>query len=296
MGRILITGATVFVGGYLLPTLLRQHEVFALARKEPASDVSAGLQWLRQDLTRPLEVSQLPERVDSVIHLAQSKFYRQFPEGAQDIFAVNIESTFHLLEYARKAGVACFIFASSGGVYGYSYERLVETDPVSPLNFYLSSKYTAELLLANYQQYFRTIVLRLFFAYGPGQEGMLIPSLLDRVRAGQEITIEGNPGIAVNPIYVEDAIRVFEPALDLRTSELFNVAGDEAVTITDLVHLMEEVVGKKAVVRYAQAKKQGDLVGENARMKQLLGVIPQTSLVQGLRKTVQALDRSGGER
>jgi len=287
--KILMTGATGFIGGHLLRILLPQHEIFALHRNQPAPDLPSGLHWIRQDLTQPLDHSRLPKKVHAIIHLAQSKFYRQFPQRAEDIFAVNIESTFQLLEYAREAGVDCFIFASSGGIYGYSYERLVETDPVNPLNFYLSSKYNAELLIANYQQFFRTIVFRLFFVYGPNQEGMLIPSLLRRIKEGQEVIIDGDPGIAVNPIFVGDAIRVFEPALHFVTSELFNVAGDEVVTISGLVRLMEEVSGKKATVRHTRAKSQGDLVGDNARMKQLLGVIPQVPLLQGLRRTAQSL-------
>ena len=101
---------------------------------------------------------------DTVIHLAQSRHYRQFPERADDIFAVNVKSTFQLLDYARRAGAGRFLHASSGGVFGYSYEKFVETDPVNPLNFYLSSKYCAELMVGNYRDYFLTIVLRFFFA------------------------------------------------------------------------------------------------------------------------------------
>lgn len=285
--KILMTGATGFIGGHLLRRLQTQHEIFALTRRQPPADLLAGVHWIRQDLTQALEYTRLPARVDAIIHLAQSKFYRQFPDRAEDIFAVNIYSTFQLLEYARQAGVECFIFASSGGVYGYSYEKFVETDPVSPLNFYLSSKYTAELLIANYQPFFRTVVFRFFFVYGPGQEGMLIPSLLHRIERGEEVVIEGNPGIGINPIYVGDAIRVFGPALHLRTSELFNVAGDEVVTITDLVRLMERVLGREALVRRTDAKPAGDLVGDNARMREVLGVGPQISLLEGLRQTAQ---------
>jgi nucleoside-diphosphate-sugar epimerase len=229
----------------------------------------------------------LPHHVDTIIHLAQSKLYRQFPDGAKDIFDINIQSTFRLLEYARQAGVECFILASSGGIYGYSYEKCVETDPVSPLNFYLSSKHTAELMIANYKQFFRTVVFRFFFVYGPAQKGMLISNLLDNVLSGKTITIEGNPGLRINPIYIEDALRVFEPALHLQTSDLFNVAGDENVTITDLVNLMEKVSGKEAIIEHTDSNPQGDLIGDNTRMKEVLGVYPKTSLREGLSHMLQ---------
>jgi nucleoside-diphosphate-sugar epimerase len=280
--KLLITGVTGFIGSRLLHFFHKQHEIFGLIRKAPFGNAPSGVHWIEQDLTKPLKYSCLPKHVDGIIHLAQSKFYKQFPDSAKDIFDINIQSTFQLLEYARKAGVQHFLFASSGGIYGYSYEKFVETDPVSPLNFYLSSKHTAELLIANYRQFFCTVVFRFFFVYGPGQKGMLIPNLLYKVLSGETIIIEGNPGLRINPIYVDDAIRVFEPALNLQTSDLFNVAGDENVTISDLVKLIENVTEKKAIVKYTDKNPKGDLIGDNARMKEMLGVYPKNRLFDGL--------------
>ena len=282
MAKILITGANGFIGAHLVCILRERHEIFGLVRKVSNESDSRDVHWIEQDLTKPLEYSGLPKHVDAIIHLAQSKQYKKFPDGAKDVFDINVYSTFELLEYARKTDIQHFLFASSGGIYGYSYEKFVETDPVSPLNFYFSSKHTGELLIANYRQFFCTVVFRFFFVYGPGQKGMLIPTLVSKALNGQTIMIEGNPGLRINPIYVEDAIRVFERALHLQTSDLFNVAGDENVTITDLVKLIEKVSGKNAMVKYISRDPQGDLVGDNTRMKEVLGVYPKTSLRDGL--------------
>jgi UDP-glucose 4-epimerase len=282
MAKLLVTGATGFIGRRLVGLLQKRHEMFSLVKGIRNKDDFPGVQWIVQDLTLPLEYSRLPQHVDAIFHLAQSRLYKQFPEGAKDIFDINVKSTFELLEYARKTGVECFVFASSGGMYGYSYEKFVETDPVNPLNFYLSSKHTAEVLIANYRQFFKTVVFRFFFVYGPGQKGMLIPTLITKVEKGESIIIEGIPGVKINPIYVDDAIRVFEPALGLPTSDLFNVAGDENVTITGLVNLIEKVSGKKAIVNHTDSGPQGDLIGDNTRMKKVLGVYPRTSLLEGL--------------
>jgi nucleoside-diphosphate-sugar epimerase len=241
--------------------------------------------WIQHDLTQPLDLACLPRQANAVIHLAQSKLYRHFPDHAEDIFQVNVQSTFQLLNYARQAGVENFIYASSGGVYGYASERFTENDPVKPLNFYLSSKYAAELLLANYQSFFRTTVLRFFFVYGPGQAaGMLIPRLFSQVREGALVTIEGKPGLRINPIYVEDAVRVFLPVLKQASSAIFNVAGDETVTLTELVQLIEQATGRRAKIHYTPAQPTGDLIGDNTRMKDSLGVRPQIGLSTGLER------------
>lgn len=288
MAKILITGANGFIGNHLLHSLIGKHELFGMVRELKSIPHPKDVQWIVHDLTQPLDHSILPRQLDTIIHLAQSKQYKNFPEGAKDIFEINIRSTFELLEYARKVGVQRFLFASSGGIYGYSYEKFVETDPVSPLNFYLSSKHSAELLIANYRQFFCTIVFRFFFVYGPGQKGMLVPTLINKVKQGEPIAIEGNPGILINPIYVEDAIRVFEPALRLQISDLFNVAGDEQVTITDLVKIIEKVVGKKAMITYKNIHFQGNLVGDNTRMKERLNVYPVMTLIDGLKTCLQS--------
>ena len=289
MSRILLTGSTGFIGRNLLRVLQQGHEVYALARSTPAHGAESRVHWIEQDLAERLDVRRFPERIDAVIHLAQSKHYREFPERADDIFRVNVQSTAELLEYARRAGAQRFLLASSGGVYGNSAERFLETDPVSPLNFYLSSKYASELLVANYKQFFHTIVFRFFFVYGPGQRDMLIPRLLQRVRQGEAVTIDGNPGLRTNPVYIDDAISVFEPSLRLESSDLFNVAGNDVVSLTDLVQMCGAVVNRPPVIQYRETQQQGDLIASNQRMASVLGVTPQTALVDGMREAARSL-------
>lgn len=277
--KILVTGAAGFVGQQLLERLGDELELYPVVRHAP----NDSREWIVQDLSQPIDRSRLPNRIDAVIHLAQSPRYREFPEGAEDVYAVNVHSTFELLEYARGAGAQSFVLASSGGVYGYSYEKLVETAPTFPLNFYITSKYAAESLVANYQPFFHTIVLRFFFVYGPGQERMLVPTLIDKVRKGDQISIAGRPGQRINPIHVSDALDVFPPALELTRSDVFNVAGEEIVSIRELVTVIEEATGEPAHVRHIDPEHEGDLIGDNTRMKEVLGVQPSTSLSDGIR-------------
>ena len=282
---ILVTGAAGFVGQHLVRELAKRYRVHAVVRAE--ADLGDDVIQIVHDLVEPLDAA-LPERIDGVIHLAQSQRYREFPEGAPDVFAVNIQSTFNLLEYARRAGARSFVFTSTGGIYGYSFERFAETDPVSPLNFYFSSKYSAELLIANYQHYFNTVVLRIFFAYGPGQHGMLVPTLIDRVLAGDEVRVEGDPGLRINPIYVSDVVRVFEPALALQRPGVFNIAGDEPVTITRLVELIGETAGKTPRIAHARSATEGDLLGDTTQMRAVLGVAPEVALRDGIVRTLES--------
>jgi UDP-glucose 4-epimerase len=281
--RVLVTGAGGFIGSRLVRAVEPSHEVFALVRRTSAlADHGARVEWIEHDLLMPPAAGMLPGEIDAVIHLAQSDRYRDFPGGAPDVFAVNVRATFELLEYALAAGASRFVFASTGGVYGYNYDRVLETHPVSPLNFYLSSKYAAELMIANYRALLDTVVVRPFFVYGPGQSRMLVPTLVEKVTTGTPVQIDGNPGLTINPIYVDDAVAAIAGALSSRGSGLFNLAGDESVTITALVDLIGELSGVEPIVEHRDNDPGGDLLGDNRRMKEVLGVTPQTSLRNGL--------------
>jgi nucleoside-diphosphate-sugar epimerase len=285
--RILVTGATGFIGSHLVPALAGEHEVHALTRSGHP-DVP-GVRWIEHDLRAPLDGVELPSRLDAVVHLAQSRRYRDFPEAADDIFALNVAATSALVEYARGAGAERFVFTSTGGVYGHGAERFVEDDAVNPINYYLASKYAAETLLAPYVHHLHTIVLRLFFVYGPGQGQMLISSLARRVLADEPITIDGDPGIRINPLYVDDAVTALTRALEHDSSLLCNVAGTEAVTLTELVGRLGFAAGREPEVRHAPAEHVGDIVGDIARMRAELGFEPRVALDEGLPRVIASL-------
>ena len=286
--KILLTGATGFIGRHLIQELARSHRIYAVTRGTAAPSENSNVEWIEHDLARAVPAS-FPPQVDAVVHLAQSAAYRQFPQGAQDVFAVNVQSTFALLEYARQASARSFVLASTGGVYDYSATPIDEHGAVALSAHYFRSKYAAEILMQSYSEVMSTIALRFFFVYGPGQRGMLVPRLVERIRAGKQVSIEGDPGIAINPIHVEDAIRVVEPALRREGSEVFNVAGDEAVSIRALVDMLAELCATQARVVHVDSARNGDLVASNARMRDELGVTPSMTLRAGLRGVVDEL-------
>jgi UDP-glucose 4-epimerase len=292
--RILLTGGTGFIGSHALPGLSERHEIVALTRRTPPPELVELADWIVADLADPLPVAALPRRVDAVIHLAQSERYREFPEGAGDIVAVNLTSTAALLEYARTANASRFVLASSGGVYVPASQPVSESAAVAPPNFYLTSKYAAELLLRGYSSILHTIALRFFFVYGPGQTRQLVPTLVDKVVRGELIEIEGEPGLRINPVYVEDAVRVLDPVLSLERGGVFNVAGSEEVTVGELVKLISEAVCRPARVAHRSAASDGDLVADITLMRSALGVAPAVGLREGLSAAVSALGARSG--
>ena len=289
---VLVTGATGFIGRHLLRRLAGRHDVVAIARRSVPAELSGLARWIQLDLASPLDRAVLPGRAETVVHLAQSARYREFPNAAADVFAVNVQAPAALLDYARAVGADRFVLCSTGGVYGHRDGPIREADPVAPIGFYQASKYAAEVLLAPYREFLRTAVLRPFFVYGPGQRRALVAGLGTRVLHGEKVTVEGDPGLRINPVHVDDAARAIEATLSLEASDIVNLAGDEVVTMTELVRGLAAAAGTEPRISYDAAGPAGDLLGDNTRMKTLLGVTPAVRLDVGLAEVVDELRRS----
>lgn len=288
--RVLMTGASGLIGRAVVAQLRGSHDLVAVGRSAPG----AGARWVRADLEERLSRSSLPASADAVIFLAQSEHFREFPDKARHIFQVNVDALQAMLDWARAAGVRRFVLASSGGVYGHGDGEFREDDaiaPGGPLGYYLASKQCAELLTQSYASQFTVVILRFFFVYGPGQRrSMLIPRLIDSVRDGRPVTLQGPDGVRLNPTYVDDAASAVRGALALESSHIINVAGTETVTMRELAGLIGSAVGRKPSFDVRKEEAPRHLVADTTKMRRLLGG-PTVTIAAGL-ATILSTERT----
>jgi nucleoside-diphosphate-sugar epimerase len=283
--RVLVTGAAGFVGRRLVRALSAAgHDVHALVRDASrVADLPA--EPVERDLALPIAPGTLPG-VDAVVHLAQANV--QLPEEATTLFRVNTVSTLDLLDHARRCGAARFVHASTASVYGFGDHPFRETDAPAGNDLYALSKIAGEQLVAWYRDHFGTFVLRLVAPYGPGQQARMIPGLISRVRGGEPVTLKAGGRPRMNPIYIDDAVRVFVEALERDGHHVLNVAGDETVSIRELSELIGECLGRKPVFEGAEAADAGDIVADTTKLHELFTLRPLTPLSEGLRRTIQS--------
>jgi UDP-glucose 4-epimerase len=284
--RVLLTGASGFVGGYLAPALVQAgHEVFALVRDPNSYVAPDGVRTVQADLDAPLDTASLPE-VDAVAHFAQANL--PFPDQAPTLYRVHTGSTLELLAFAKRTGAERFLYASSASVYGFGEEPFAEDDPVSAHDFYATTKVHSEELVKAYRGLLRTAVFRLVAPYGPGQRVRMIPGVIARVRDSRPVTLNDGGRPRMNPIYVTDAVKAVVAALALDESVVVNVAGDEVVGIREIALLAGEALGAEPVFEDSAQAAAGDLIAANARLHQLFRFEQLVSPAEGIRRVVEA--------
>jgi UDP-glucose 4-epimerase len=236
-------------------------------------------------------------KVERIVHLAaQVSVVHSVANPLVDM-SVNYGGTLHVLEYARAAGVAKVVFASSAAVYGDVSELPVTEDaPKQPVSPYGIDKLASEFALDYYANVHGvpTTSLRFFNVYGPRQDPSspysgVISIFADRARAGRPLTIFGDGGQTRDFVYVGDVVRAIIAALgDGNSRVVANVGTGGEISILELARTIVDLCGGRSEIQHAPPRS-GEILKSRARVDRLrdaFGVVAQTSLVDGLRATL----------
>ena len=293
--RILLTGASGFVGNWLLRALeaqaTRDLEVVAVGRS--GKSVPSPATMVKLDITNSADTNDVVERLrpSTIIHLAAVSAVHQAMEEPRRAWDVNLQGTINLAEaILRYCPQAQFIFVSTSEVYGGAASPrgapLDETTPLDPLNPYAASKAAADLMLGQMaREGLNAIRIRPFNHTGPGQtERFVIPAFaaqIARIEAGiQEPVIRvGNLDARRDFLDVRDVadayLRLalspasFEPGLVL------NLASGTARRIGDvldqLVSLARVSIRIETDPSRLRASDTPFAIGNAGRIRKLLG-------------------------
>jgi len=285
--RILVTGASGFIGSHLADELRRQGaEVLTLdTRDEKPIDI-CDWQGVRA-------FASMPDKIDLVYHLAALMFVPYSFENPREIYEVNVLGTLNILELCRLYHVEKIVFASSY-VYGHpQYLPIDEKHPVNPTSPYARSKVLAETLCKAYYEDYGLIctILRPFNIYGEGQsDSFLIPSILKQMPSGKIELMDPEP--KRDFLYVSDAIKAYIQAGKYSKSgfDIFNIGCGLSYSVDEIVSKVIKCWGKKVDVIYQVRRRRDEIMGVVAdvrKAREQLDWEPEVDLDEGLSRYVK---------
>ena len=293
--RAAVTGGAGFIGSHVVDALVaRGDEVyvvdnFATGRRENLNEAATVMEI---DIREPLAGLFEEIQPELVVHLAAQADVGTSVERPLFDAEVNVVGTLNVLEAARPHG-AQLVFSSTGGaIYGECERPAREEDERRPVSPYGTAKLAAEEYLATWNRLHGTrhVALRFANVYGPRQlaklEGGVVAIFMDRLRAGESVTIFGDGEQTRDYVYVGDVVRALLAAVG-RDGGVFNVGTATETSVNQLFEGCRRVAGVETQPTYAAARPGDALrsVVDVSRSERELGWRPQTQLEEGLRLT-----------
>lgn len=303
MQTSLVTGGAGFIGSHLVRALLKRGD-----RVRVLDNFSTGkldnltglkIEITTGDLRNPQSVMEAVHGVDVIFHHAAFVSVPLSLEDPQTCFEVNVQGTLNLFEAARRAGVQRVVVASSAAVYGDSTNLpLKEDEQARPLSPYGASKVVLEVYSGLYTRAFGlpVVALRYFNAFGPRQSvesqyAAVVPIYIHRLQEGLPPIINGDGTVKRDFIFVGDLVQANLVAAShpAAPGQVFNICTGQETSLLMLLEALGSVFPNAPEPRFAPARP-GDIyrsLGDAGRAERVLGFRATTSLIEGLRQTVQ---------
>ncbi|MAW33550.1 MAG: hypothetical protein CMK56_03980 [Proteobacteria bacterium] len=241
MRKILVTGLTGHLGKNLAKKLNKYFDTYSLQRKKIFD--YENIKEIKCDLGKESKediIKKIPKGIDTILYLAQSRNYRNFPEKSKDIFNINIKIPFWLLQYCLKNNIKRFIYTSTGEI-KYSTKKKNRNN-----NFYQCTKFSFEKLISNFDKYLDVSILRLFYLYSNIENNGLVNSLVNKINNDEIITLNGSRnGDLIHITHAEDCANFILFIMRKNISGILDLAPQRRISIRSLSERIAKRINKK---------------------------------------------------
>lgn len=300
MKKVLVTGASGFVGGHLVDHLnSKGYQVSPILRQNIGDHFSVN-SW-----RRVIEKAE----AESIVHLIAKTHSSDAdkPSALDSYRRINVDITRALLEASKASGVKQFVYLSSIKTVGEETPidvPFTEDSPCNPQDCYGISKGEAEKLVLQYSDVMHTFILRPPLIYGPGVKGNFlrllnavhrnIPLPFASIRNARSLLFVGNLTSAIETVIASH-----------KMEGIFHIADEEALSTPNLVCLIAVAMNKKnrlfpcppqllekigSTLRMNETTKKltRSLMVSNEKSQKQLNWIPRYSLENGITKLVRS--------
>ncbi len=307
--KILVTGCAGFIGMHLCKKLFElDYDVFGIDNLNSYYDVnlkikrlsflkkSTNLTFIESDISDMSALNDIfiDYSPNKVVNLAAQAGVRYSLKNPNSYMQSNVIGFMNILECCRHHDVNGLIYASSSSVYGGNKKiPFSENDSVdSPISIYAASKKSNELMAYSYNHLFglKSTGLRFFTVYGPwGRPDMAMYIFAERILNGEPIDVFNRGNMKRDFTYIDDIVSGVVCSIKKNYDfEIFNLGNNKSVDLMHVVSLIEEKIGKKALINF-KPMQMGDVKMTYANIeksKSKLGYYPKTNVVEGVNKFI----------
>ena len=254
MKRVILTGASGFVGANLVRRLLKDgHDIHLLVRQgyNPwrIEDLCADVQLHVIELTDDVALNRVVGNIrpDWVFHLATYGAY-SWQTDLHQMIQTNIIGSINLIMAGLRTGFEVFVNTGSSSEHGFKRHASSETDWLEPNSLYAVTKASATLFCQYFaqSQKMRMSTLRLYSVYGPYEEpGRLMPTLILLGLQGKLPPLV-NPSVVRDYVYVEDVVDAYirvATQIDQEPGAIYNVGTGIQTSMCEVVEIARRVMG-----------------------------------------------------
>ena len=292
---IVITGATGYLGSYLIPVLIKNnYKIYGIdvnecniksTHTENYVLINSDFNGAKQKLAQLIKNN---EKISTVIHCAGQSDANESNNNPVEAYKNNVNLTLEVLEYCRENEIHNFYFPSTGLVYGeYRHQKLLnEESEIRPSNFYAWTKYIAEQTIKSYCMNFKLNATIMRFNNIIGyhlKKGTILSDIYEQINDNKKniIVKDGNP--IRDFIHVEDAVSAFISLMKINkysNFEIYNVSNGNGLSILELARMICAYKNLPPSMIFSQKSKNKNplqLVLDNNKLK-ITGWLPKYSI------------------
>ena len=292
MKKILVTGASGFIGKHTLPLLLKaDHEVYAVSLKKKNEN---GVKWHQADLKDPSQVQNLITKIQPthLLHLAwcaePGKFWTD-PENIQWVRA-----SLDLIKHFYKQGGKRVVISGSCAEYDWSKISYSENENLGiPATLYGKCKKELQIKAESFCHAANLSFcwVRVFFIYGPYEHPeRFVPSVVCSL-LNNEIAKCSHGEQKRDFLFVEDVASGFTSILESPVTGIVNIGSGKGIALKDIIEIIGKKIGRGDLIRLgaipAQKNDPPILIADTKKLTEEVGWTPKFDLNTGLDQTIK---------
>lgn len=305
MTKFLVTGGAGFIGSNICKELVLQDcfvrviDNLLTGKKSNLASIIDKIDFIQADMGDSEVAQSAMKDIDVVLHQGALPSVPLSVDNPAPTHKHCVDATFTLLLAARDAGVKRFVYAASSSAYGDTPTLpKVETMTPMPLSPYAVAKLVGEYYCSVFYQVFglETISLRYFNIFGPNQDpksqyAAAIPAFVTSILKDEPPTIYGDGLQSRDFTYVANVVQANLLAARAKQTkgQVINIACGLAVTVNDIIAMINEAVGKSIKPNYTDPRP-GDVkhsLADISLAREIIGFEPEVSFEHGLQLAIE---------